>query len=90
MAKNDFEGLKKHIKTQEKELDILMKNWAQEVKMVSQTPGFDVYSRKGEKALEKVAEKFAPLINDAKDRLNLFIDEYNALVDEEEKIAKHD
>ena len=88
MEVKSLEGLKKQIKTQEKELNILTKNWANEVKIVSSEPGFDVYSRKGEKKLELIAEKFAPLIVDAQDKLNALIDEYNSYVKEDDKIAK--
>ena len=70
------------------------KAWAEDVKKTTSDPKFDLYSKKADKILEKVADRYTPLFLDIDEQRDEFIDEYNRLIDklveiqEEEKAKK--
>ena len=55
--------------------DQLIKAWAKELGPILREPGFDMYSRKGEKRLEKFTQKHAVLLADVLDILSDIDDE---------------
>ena len=67
----------------------LQKYWAEEIKAEMDKPKFDMYSRKGEKALLKISNKYAPLFVDIDDKKDEFIEEYNYLVKRFENLEEN-
>ena len=77
-----LDGLEKQIQNVENEIDVLQKSWAEEVANLSKKPNFDPYSKKGQKILNQVAEKYVDLVSDAEDRHDELVDEYNKIIKE--------
>ena len=77
----ELKQLKKQIDIQEKEINILVNNWALELKEISSKSGFKTNSKKGEKLLDKLAEKYAPLINEAEYVRDELQEKYNDIID---------
>ena len=75
-------GLEQKINNVDEEITVLNKNWAAEIAQLSKDPSFDAYSKKGEKKLAEVAEKYVDLIVDAENRHDELVDEFNKIVAE--------
>ena len=58
-----------------KKQEELVANWAQELGSIMKEPGFDQYSRKGERRLNKFTEKHAELLADVLDIIEMVDDE---------------
>lgn len=85
MSKNldkKIEELKKQIENIDIELSVLRKNWAADVKDLSNNPDFDMYSKKGERELVKIGEKYVPLFADIEEKRFNLVEEHNKLIDE--------
>jgi len=65
-----LDEINKQVKSLEKELNILNKNWVYEVKEACNDPKFDIYSKKGELKLDEISKKYAPLIVDVEEKLD--------------------
>lgn len=85
-----IKALKKRIDKLDADRNILETHWAQDVKEASSDPKFDPYSKKGEKILRKVADRYTPMFIEIDDEREELVDKYNALVDKYNKTKKVD
>lgn len=60
---------------------IIEKNWADDVKKTVEDPKFDAYSKKGEKILRKIADKYTPMFIEVDDERDALVAEHNAIID---------
>lgn len=94
--KERLDELKAQIDKLDQERKTLELAWTDDVKKTISEPKFDIYSKKADKILEKVADKYTPLIVDIEDQRIELVEEYNYLVDRlkkleaEEKLKKNE
>jgi len=94
--KERLDELKSQIDKLDEERKTLELAWTDDVKKTVNEPKFDIYSKKADKILEKVSDKYTPLIVDIEDQRIELVDEYNYLIDRlkkleaEEKLKKNE
>ena len=84
-----LEEIDNELKKLEEDKSNLHRFWAQEIKAEMDKPKFDMYSKKGEKLLVKVSDKYTPLIIDIDEKSEELIDEYNYLVKKLENLEEN-
>lgn len=79
-----MEKLERTLEALQLEMKEMQESWAKEVKQVTEQKDFEVYSKKSEKAFEKIADRYAAQMTD-----NLFeqnrIEKEIARIKEEER-----
>ena len=92
--KERLDELKAEIAKLDEERANVAKLWADDVKKTTSDPKFDIYSKKADKKLEKVADKYTFMFVDIDKKREELVDEHNYLIDrliklqEEEKAKK--
>lgn len=75
----------KRLEELDKNIQRLLKAYAEDYISITKQKGFDKYSKKWKKKLENVADKYAKYIVPLKDEYNELCDEINRKAEEERK-----
>ena len=81
-------ALKKRIDKLDADRKILEVHWAEDVKVASDDPKFDPYSKKAGKIYRKIADRYTPMFVDIDDEREELVNEYNALIDKQKNSKK--
>ena len=76
------------IESIDKERANVEKQWIKELKEATTKPKFDAYSKKGEKVIKKITNKFSPIFFELDSEREILVARNNEIVDEFEKKSK--
>lgn len=84
----ELNAIKDRIESIDKERANVEKQWIKELKEATTKPKFDAYSKKGEKVIKKITNKFSPIFFELDSEREILVARNNEIVDEFEKKSK--
>ena len=80
-----MEKLKEELEALKQELEEMQAQWANEIKKMAEKPGYDVYSEKTDKQMEKIANRYVKPMMDNMNAQKAIAEEIGRLKEEERK-----